>query len=338
MEFEPIDEYESLPTHSVFVHLIAGAAAGIGEHCAMYPIDTVKTRMQSLCTNCPERGCSNPIKALFCLVKNEGILRSIRGMNAIAAGAIPAHAMYFTVYEKAKHWLTNGRSGYHPIAHGVAGIGATMVHDAVMNPAEVVKQRMQMFASPYQRCVECAKCVFKSEGVCAFYRSYTTQLLMNIPYHSTHFIVYETVQQWWNPHRSYNWPSHVVAGGLAGGAAAALTTPLDVIKTVLNTQEVALTAMRNGSNFGQIPTTFGSGPTLDGRCPTATRGVLSAAKVIYQLRGWTGFFSGLQARVLFQMPGTAVAWLVYETFKYGLSLNPADAATDANKSTGSHRC
>lgn len=29
-------------------HMIAGALAGIGEHVAMYPVDTVKTRMQAL--------------------------------------------------------------------------------------------------------------------------------------------------------------------------------------------------------------------------------------------------------------------------------------------------
>lgn len=29
-------------------HMVAGAAAGIGEHVAMYPVDTVKTRMQAL--------------------------------------------------------------------------------------------------------------------------------------------------------------------------------------------------------------------------------------------------------------------------------------------------
>ena len=29
-------------------HMIAGAVAGMGEHLAMFPVDTVKTRMQAL--------------------------------------------------------------------------------------------------------------------------------------------------------------------------------------------------------------------------------------------------------------------------------------------------
>ena len=35
-------DYESLPTSRLSVHLCAGAAAGIMEHCAMYPVDCVK--------------------------------------------------------------------------------------------------------------------------------------------------------------------------------------------------------------------------------------------------------------------------------------------------------
>lgn len=37
-----IDEYESLPTGSVAVHMTAGAIAGVMEHCVMYPLDSVK--------------------------------------------------------------------------------------------------------------------------------------------------------------------------------------------------------------------------------------------------------------------------------------------------------
>lgn len=38
------DDYEMLPTHSVSIHLAAGSAAGLMEHCIMYPIDSVKVR------------------------------------------------------------------------------------------------------------------------------------------------------------------------------------------------------------------------------------------------------------------------------------------------------
>lgn len=40
-------DYESLPTGRLSVHLCAGAAAGVMEHCAMYPVDCVKVRVSS---------------------------------------------------------------------------------------------------------------------------------------------------------------------------------------------------------------------------------------------------------------------------------------------------
>jgi solute carrier family 25 (mitochondrial iron transporter), member 28/37 len=40
---EEID-YESLPTTSIKVQLLAGAIAGIAEHTIVYPIDAIKVR------------------------------------------------------------------------------------------------------------------------------------------------------------------------------------------------------------------------------------------------------------------------------------------------------
>lgn len=36
------DDYEQLPTPSVSTNMIAGAAAGVLEHCVMYPMDSIK--------------------------------------------------------------------------------------------------------------------------------------------------------------------------------------------------------------------------------------------------------------------------------------------------------
>lgn len=36
------DEYETIPSSNVTDHMMAGAIAGIMEHCVMYPLDSVK--------------------------------------------------------------------------------------------------------------------------------------------------------------------------------------------------------------------------------------------------------------------------------------------------------
>ena len=51
------DDYESLsPTASATTHMIAGSLAGVFEHCAMYPADSIKvntSRLYSCCLNVP---------------------------------------------------------------------------------------------------------------------------------------------------------------------------------------------------------------------------------------------------------------------------------------------
>ncbi|XP_045147473.1 mitoferrin-2 [Echinops telfairi] len=178
---------------------------------------------------------------------------------------------------------------------GAAGCVATLLHDAAMNPAEVVKQRMQMYNSPYHRVTDCVRAVWQNEGAGAFYRSYTTQLTMNVPFQAIHFMTYEFLQEHFNPQRRYNPSSHVLSGACAGAVAAAATTPLDVCKTLLNTQEsLAL----NSNITGHIT------------------GMASAFRTVYRVGGVTAYFRGVQARVIYQIPSTAIAWSVYEFFKY----------------------
>lgn len=94
-----------------------------------------------------------------------------------------------------------------------------------------------MSQSPYKSVMHCLLKTYKTEGIRAFYRSYTTQMTMNIPFQSVHFMVYEFAQRITNRDGVYNPPAHMLSGALAGATAAAVTTPLDVCKTLLNTQQ-----------------------------------------------------------------------------------------------------
>ena len=230
------DDYESLPTNaSAKTHMIAGSLAGIMEHCVMHPIDSVKTRLQSLGTGRPVKPGLTSV--MMAMVHEEGALLPWRGMGAMIAGAGPAHAFYFAAYERLKVIFTrSGSANDDHWAQGAAALFATVVHDGIMSPAEVVKQRLQMYNSPYRSMLDCTVKVYRSEGLRAFYRSYGTQILMNVPFQCVHFIVYEAMQNATNPERTYNPLGHVVSGGVSGALAAAITTPLDVCKTLLNTQ------------------------------------------------------------------------------------------------------
>ena len=153
-----------------------------------------------------------------------------------------------------------------------------------------------MFNSPYRNCSHCLVEVARAEGVRAFYRSYPTQLTMNVPFQVVHFMTYDITQDLLNVERKYDPKTHVLSGALAGAIAATCTMPLDVCKTLLNTQECC-----SGSHSPYIS------------------GLSAAFRTIYEYQGVSGYFRGLIARVIFQIPSTAISWSVYEFFKFFIS-------------------
>lgn len=79
-----------------------------------------------------------------------------------------------------------------------------------------MKQRLQMYNSPYKSITDCIRRTYRTEGIQAFYRSYTTQLAMNIPFQIIHFMTYERCQNITNKERVYNPKAHVISGAVAG--------------------------------------------------------------------------------------------------------------------------
>lgn len=289
------NEYERLEGVGVLGSMTAGSIAGAAEHFVMYPIDTIKTRMQGL--YCEKRVSKRIFGNVAMMIREEGPLRLWRGATVVIAGAGPAHALYFTCYEQIKNVFLNKRYSKLPdwVGHGTAGAVATLFHDAIMTPAEAVKQRMQMCCSKYQRWTACAGDMLRQEGRRAFFRSYTTQLSMNVPFQVIVFMTYERCKKILNPEDIHDPKSHLIAGAIAGAMAATFTNPLDVCKTLLNTQEPQLLRELNKPKIV---------------------GMKAAMQTVHQVAGLQGFFKGVRARILFQAPSTAICWVTYEGCKH----------------------
>lgn len=150
---------------------------------------------------------------------------------------------------------------------------------------KVIKQRMQVHGSMYRSIIQCTKSVYRNEGLRAFYVSYPTTIGMTVPSTAIQFSAYGSISQILNPQREFQPFTHMASGGLAGGFAAALTTPLDVIKTLLQTRGSAKDPeLRNAKGF------------------------LDAAAIIKRQQGYGGFFRGLRPRILTTVPSTAICW------------------------------
>ncbi|KAF2290262.1 hypothetical protein GH714_006608 [Hevea brasiliensis] len=180
--------------------MIAGSIAGSVEHMAMFPVDTIKTHMQAL-GSCPIKSVS-VTHAVRSILQSEGPSAFYRGIAAMGLGAGPAHAVYFSVYEVCKKYLS-GSNPNNSIAHAVSGVCATVCSDAVFTPMDMVKQRLQLGNNTY--------------------KGATKRGLMEISPESA------------NDERLV---VHATAGAAAGALAASVTTPLDVVKTQLQCQGV----------------------------------------------------------------------------------------------------
>nr|CDS30443.1 mitoferrin 1 [Hymenolepis microstoma] len=345
-------EYEELRGATTAQHMAAGTCAGILEHCIIYPVDLIKTR-----TQCLRASKSAFSQGLFVQLKNlvfhEGFRQSFRGVDVVVLGAGPAHALYFGIYEHVKKNLesrVHPDSGYNHFAHAISGSCATLAHDAIMTPADAIKQRMQVTSDSRSTSFKCFQTVIKSTGVSTLYRAYFTQLALNVPFQCVHFVTYEFLQRKLNPDKQYKPWTHIVSGGIAGGTAAAITTPLDVCKTVLNTQDVVdgkLMVVPTSVNT-QAVTTAAAVPsanvssvvaseisaTVPSKAVTTVttvvlkspphvhvkiRGLFGAIRTVLESQGPLGLFRGMNARVVAILPGTAISWSIYEYFKWILS-------------------
>ncbi|KAJ2759746.1 Fe(2+) transporter [Coemansia nantahalensis] len=216
-----------------------------------------------------------------------------RGVTSVVLGAGPAHAVYFATYEQTKKILTMDGQQQSALAAGAAGGAATVVSDALMNPFDVVKQRMQLANSTHRSILSCARTILQTEGLRAFYVSYPTTLVMSMPFQTIQFGCYDMFRRALNPTNSYSPVTHVAAGGMAGAVAALLTTPIDCCKTLLQT--------RGASTNQEV---------------RAASSIAQAARIIFRHQGLSGFMRGARPRVIANMPATAISWTTYEYFKW----------------------
>lgn len=97
--------------------------------------------------------------------------------------------------------------------------------DAILTPMDAIKQRLQLRIHNYKGVFDCLRSVIKIYGFRSLYASYTTTLLMNIPYNAVYFASYESLRKVLKrgSEREFEILAHCVGGGLAGMTAAAVT-------------------------------------------------------------------------------------------------------------------
>lgn len=204
------------------VALISGGIAGFTVDSVLYPLDTLKTRLQSA------KG----------FLKSGGFRNIYSGISTIAIGSAPSSSLFFLTHESAKRYISalSNRNDLN-LSVGTISIASSSLGEAVAClvrvPMELVKQRQQ--ARIYKGFYAGIKDIFRERGLSGFYQGYWTTIARDIPFCSIQFYIYETLK--FNrlkkeEDRNFLGIHETAAFGIfAGGVAGALTTPLDVIKT-----------------------------------------------------------------------------------------------------------
>lgn len=261
-----------------------------------------------------------------------GWSRLWRGVQTIMIGCIPAHALYFCSYEFVKATMGKDQQPISPLTSSLAGAAAACAHDSIMTPLDTMKQRIQL--GYYNGSVQAAfTSIVSQEGWMALYRSFPITLLSNVPYGMVMVATHEHCKQWWtadNP-AAPSWQAVFVASSISGCVASAVTTPLDRIKTALQTQHMVPSVFSNESPMASSSSSSSSSvlcrkavmspPSTEVYCPRWKSNVVThetwydAARSIYRNEGIMGFYRGLLPRVMSHTPAVAISWTTYETTK-----------------------
>ncbi|GAV68973.1 Mito_carr domain-containing protein [Cephalotus follicularis] len=204
----------------LFEGVVAGGTAGVVVETILYPIDTIKTRLQAA-----RGGGKIILKGLY------------SGLAGNLVGVLPASAVFVGVYEPTKQKLLKVfPENLSAIAHLSAGTLGGLAASLIRVPTEVVKQRMQ--TGQFTSAPDAVRLIISKESFKGLYAGYGSFLLRDLPFDAIQFCIYEQLRIGYKAasRRDLNDAENAVIGAFSGALTGAITTPLDVIKTRLMIQ------------------------------------------------------------------------------------------------------
>lgn len=149
--------------------LPAGGIAGLAMDVSAFPLDTIKTRLQS----------SEGFR------KAGGFRNLFAGLGPAAIGAVPCAAAFFAVYEQTKHSLPF----QGPLNHIISAACGDFAYCAFRTPTDNIKQKLQ--AGLFTNSGQCVSTMWKTGGAQEFFAGYWATLFREIPFSLIQFPLYE---------------------------------------------------------------------------------------------------------------------------------------------------
>ena len=143
---------------------------------SMFPIDTVKTRLQMSGSTSLASVMKPPYYS---------------GYNAAVASQIPYGMAVFGTYEAMKSTLVEKFPNTNKLGlFFIAAVCGDLLGSTVLTPGEVVKQQVQagLHKDPLTAC----RTILKTKGVRGFYQGYSSLVARDVPFRAIQLPLYET--------------------------------------------------------------------------------------------------------------------------------------------------
>lgn len=280
---------------SIWDVVFAGGIGGSTGDSAMYPLDMIKTRQQGAPPGNVKY--SSMLRAAKTILSEEGIRYGVfRGYSAMILGSLPSTMLFFGTYETLKRQLFAKTPFDETFVHLASGFLGDFASSIIYVPSEVLKARFQLqgpynnvhFNSGYnyRGLIDATRTIVREEGWEALFYGYRATLIRDLPFSALQFAFYERFHKMareWRGSRDIGIDLEIGTGAAAGGLAGVITTPLDVIKTRIQTQ-----------TDGQI------------------RSTLSGLRFVARTEGMAGLFQGVGPRLVWTSVQTSLMFVLYQ--------------------------
>jgi len=166
-------------------NLASGGLAGATSLLFVYSLDYARTKLSND-TKSAKRGGQKQYKGLFDVYKQtiatDGVVGLYRGFVISCVGIIVYRGLYFGIYDSVKPILP-GNLADNLMVSFLLGWCITVGAGLASYPIDTIRRRMMMTsgeAVKYNGSIDCAKVIFKNEGVKSFFKGAGANILRGV--------------------------------------------------------------------------------------------------------------------------------------------------------------
>jgi solute carrier family 25 carnitine/acylcarnitine transporter 20/29 len=257
---------------------VAGCAAGVVGTLLGFPLDNIKTRMQTQST----AAYSSVAQSARTIANTEGFMGFYRGIAAPLSALTILNTLNFSSYSyfrsamELEDVVTATRTGtgtwtLQPMFF-VAGAMAGPLASFISTPFEMLKTQVTTNMR-YGSTLAATRIIFTTHGPALLYRAHAVNTLREMVFLGTYFFVYEHMKGALTQVLPYVY-GVPMAGGLSGGVGWFVSFPLDSVKGIIQAGALESRPQAASSVARQVLQTKGLFGLYRGLAPSITRAFL----------------------------------------------------------------